>query len=131
MITTAQLLNAYAKKHGLATPYAIAKKLSIATPTIYRVLNEGKTLENRVVVKIADDLGIPWHKAVAGVEAERAKSAEEKSFWMKHAGFANVDFLSGITVFSSLLLFPSWITALFTGVYIMREEDGCTAALPA
>lgn len=139
MITTARLLNEYAKKHGLETPYQIAKKLGLSSPTIYRVLNEGKTLQNKDIVKIAEDLGMDWHKALASIEAERAKSADEKRFWMKHAGFANVAHLSVVAGFSAFALFPSITSGALTIVYTLcvywmdqgRAQGGRRTCSPA
>lgn len=81
MNTTIQLLDSVKIKHGLASDYALAKKLGVSQPAVTKYRVHGQTMDDRACLKVAELLEIDAATVLACVHAERAKTEAEKTAW--------------------------------------------------
>lgn len=88
MKTTNDVLNAIKKHNGLTSDYQLAKFLKTGHPNISNYRNGRSHPDNIMAFKMAEALGKEPLELIAIFSAERAKKAEEKTFWQgiaKHA----------------------------------------------
>ena len=81
MSATVKLLDRALRMCAPATDYQLAKRLGIKATTIYRCRNRGGTLDNMAAWKLAEMLQMEPAEVIAYMEADRAKTDQQRSFW--------------------------------------------------
>lgn len=103
MLTPPQaLLTRYKEVTGLATDYAVAKRLGV-TPQAVAAWQHGGGMTPDVALQIAEELGMPPLQAIAAVRVHAAKSANERARWEKYCArvlVAALVALGAVTYFS-------------------------------
>lgn len=81
MNTTNEFLDAVKAKHGLASDYALCKKLGVSSSRIGNYRTNRSVFDDLMAVKVAEALEIEPLYVIASVHAERAKKDGEKKVW--------------------------------------------------
>ena len=85
MQSSCQFLDAVKSKYGLASDYAVAKKLRISQPTVSRYRKKQGYLDDEVALRVAKALEIDAAYVLACAHAERAKGEEMRATWSRIA----------------------------------------------
>jgi len=99
MSNTAKLLDKARELCVPATDYRLAKTLGVSAGRMSN-WRRGKFPDNEAAFKLADLLGIPATEVIAYIEADRAKTDQQRSFWSAHLSRA----LPSIAIASAGLL---------------------------
>ncbi|HEX5129602.1 MAG TPA: helix-turn-helix domain-containing protein [Usitatibacter sp.] len=98
MNSTAELLEAVKRRHGIASDYALAKILGVSRQTI-SAYRSGTTLGDQIAMKVADELGVDRAAVLAAMAAERTRDAAVRSAWA-----AAVKKLGGVAAAVAMML---------------------------
>lgn len=81
MNTTNQYLDAVKARYGLASDYAIAKKLGISPQSVKNYRNGRTSMDENVSVLVADALKIDPEQVIIAAQIEREKKPELRAIW--------------------------------------------------
>ncbi len=101
MNTTLELLDAVKVRHSLPSDYKLAKVMGVTHSCISNYRSGRSTLDDSMVLKVADLLESDPAMILATVHAERAKRPEEKAVWqsiMERLGGAAACALLGVAL---------------------------------
>ena len=82
MTTTLQFLDAVKARHSIESDYKLAKLMGVGQQTISNYRNRKSTMDDSMVLKVANLLEEDPGIVLAAVHAERAKRPEEKAAWL-------------------------------------------------
>lgn len=77
------LLARYKQVTGLATDYAVAKRLGVTQQAV-STWNDGGGMTVDVALRIAETIGMPPMQAMAAVRVHAAKRPEDRATWSKY-----------------------------------------------
>ncbi|WP_300750625.1 DUF3693 domain-containing protein [Janthinobacterium sp.] len=81
MKTTIQFLDAVKEKLGIESDYALAKRLGFSLSTVSNYRTGRRVLDDDAALTIALALDIHPFNVIASVNAERAKTPEQRARW--------------------------------------------------
>lgn len=84
MTTTTELIDAYAARHGLENDLQIAKRLKLASGSVYRY-RRGPTMDDALAIQICRDLRIDPAPILANLAADREIKPNVKAEWRRIA----------------------------------------------
>lgn len=85
METTVVFLERLRSRLGGVSDYKLALALGVKTTTVTNYLKRGRTMDDKVAIKVADALEISPAYVVACVHAERAEDGESTRLWTEIA----------------------------------------------
>lgn len=81
MKTTIQFLDAVKEKLGIESDYALAKRLGFSLSTVSNYRTGRRVLDDDAALTVALALDIHPFNVIASVNAERAKTPEQRERW--------------------------------------------------
>ncbi|MGK5049349.1 DUF3693 domain-containing protein [Janthinobacterium sp. GB4P2] len=81
MKTTIQFLDAVKEKLGIESDYALAKRLGFSLSTVSNYRTGRRVLDDDAALTIALALDVHPFTVIASVNAERAKTPEQRARW--------------------------------------------------
>lgn len=82
MKTTIEFLDAVKEKHGIASDYALAKRLGFPLSTMSNYRTGRRILDDDAALAVAQALGAHPLQVIAAANAERSKTPEQRARWM-------------------------------------------------
>ena len=82
MKTTIEFLDAVKEKLGIASDYALAKRLGFSLSTVSNYRTGRRVLDDDAALTVALALDVHPFNVIAAVNAERAKTPETRARWM-------------------------------------------------
>lgn len=126
-MNTVDFLDAVKRRHGLASDYALAKRLGWSTSRVAQYRISSRELDDEGCVQIAAELGIEPAYVLAVIAGARAKDAAIKKHWAAAAKLLKTGTLPLLLVAAGLVsqIAPSAPAGLSGGqindLYIMRH----------
>lgn len=104
---TVQYLDAVKEKAGIASDYALAKRLGLTTSAISNYRHGRSSPDNLVAVRVAGILGIDPMVVIADIELERATHPELREVWRRLASKVAAGVLLPVTLGAGSALAPA------------------------